>query len=86
MSKDDLVRFEGRVSTAAGGGTYKIVLEGNGVVVNARLSGKMRRFKIRILAGDRVTVAMSPTDLTHGLIVHRHKAGDMIPQNPSGGA
>ena len=72
MSRDDLVRLEGRVLEAIGGGGYKIELE-NGVAITARLSGKMKRFKIRVIVGDRVTVGVSPYDPSHGLIVHRHK-------------
>ena len=72
MSKDDLIRFEGQVSDATGGGNYKVTLE-NGVVVSARLCGNMKRFKIRIIVGDRVTVGVSPYDPTHGLVLHRHR-------------
>ena len=72
MSRDDLIRVEGKVSEATGGGNYVVLLD-NGVSVLARLSGKMKKFNIRILVGDRVTVAVSPYDLTHGLITHRQK-------------
>lgn len=72
MSKDDLIRLDGKVSDATGGGNYIVVLE-NGVTIMARLSGNMKRFKIRVLVGDKVTVGVSPYDSTHGLIVHRHK-------------
>jgi translation initiation factor IF-1 len=74
MSRDDLIRVEGKVSEATGGGNYVILLD-NGVSVTARLSGKMKKFKIRILVGDRVTVGVSPYDPSHGLITHRQKAG-----------
>jgi translation initiation factor IF-1 len=73
MSREDLVRLEGKVSDAVGGGNYVILLD-NGVSVTARLSGKMKKFKIRILVGDRVTVGVSPYDPTHGLITHRQRA------------
>ena len=73
MSRDDLIRLEGKVSDATGGGNYVVLLD-NGVSVTARLSGKMKKFKIRILVGDRVTVGVSPYDPTHGLITHRQKA------------
>ena len=49
---------------------YKIELD-NKLIVTARVSGKIRMNMIRILAGDRVTVEMSPTDLTHGIIKYR---------------
>lgn len=74
MSRDDLIRFDGLVTDASGGGNYFVKLD-NGVVVTARLSGKMKKFKIRILVGDRVTVGVSPYDPTHGLITHRLKTG-----------
>jgi len=73
MSREDLVKLEGKVSDAVGGGNYVILLD-NGVSVTARLSGKMKKFKIRILVGDRVTVGVSPYDPTHGLITHRQRA------------
>ena len=72
MSKEDLIRLDGKVSDATGGGNYQILLD-NGVTVTARLCGKMKRFKIRIIVGDRVTVGLSPYDPTHGLITHRQK-------------
>lgn len=73
MSRDDLIRLEGKVADATGGGNYVVQLD-NGVMVTARLSGKMKKFKIRILVGDRVTVGVSPYDPSHGLITHRQKA------------
>jgi len=72
LSKDDLIRIEGKVSDATGGGNYQVLLQ-NGVNISARLCGKMKRFKIRILVGDRVTVGVSPYDPSHGLITHRQK-------------
>ncbi len=72
MSKEDLIRLDGKVSDATGGGNYQILLD-NGVTVTARLCGKMKRFKIRIIVGDRVTVGLSPYDPSHGLITHRQK-------------
>lgn len=73
MSRDDLLRFDGLVSDATGGGNYVIRLD-NGVTVRARLAGKIKKFKIKVIVGDRVTVALSPYDPTHGLITHRLKA------------
>jgi translation initiation factor IF-1 len=72
MSRDDLIRIEGKVADATGGGNYIVLLD-NGVTISARLAGKMKKFKIRILVGDRVTVGMSPYDPTHGLITHRQR-------------
>lgn len=72
MSKEDLIRFEGKVFDLTGGGNYQILLD-NGVTITARLSGKMKKFKIKVLVGDRVTVGVSPYDPSHGLITHRQK-------------
>lgn len=72
MAKEDLVQIDGKITDLKGGGTYQILLD-NGVPVSARLCGKMKKFKIRIVVGDRVTVAVSPYDTSHGLIMFRHK-------------
>ncbi len=72
MAKDDLLSIDGKVVNLSGGGIYSITLE-NGIDVTAKLCGKMKRFKIKVVVGDRVTVGMSPYDPSHGLILHRHK-------------
>jgi translation initiation factor IF-1 len=72
MAKEDLVQFDGKVVDALAGGIYKIKLD-NGIEVLAKLCGKMRRFNIRVVVGDKVTIGMSPYDPTHGLIMYRHK-------------
>jgi len=72
VAKDDLANLEGTVTESKGGGTYIVRLE-NGHTVSAKLGGAMRRFKIRVIVGDRVTVGVSPYDPTHGLIRYRHK-------------
>jgi translation initiation factor IF-1 len=74
MSRDDLIKFEGKVADITGGGNYVVALD-NGMTITARISGKMKKFKIRIIVGDRVTVGVSPYDPTHGLITHRQKLG-----------
>ena len=73
MTKGDLVEMEGVVQEAMGGGQYRIRLDQGDVTVRAQLSGRMRRHHIRVLPGDRVRVAVSPYDLSHGLIVYRGK-------------
>ena len=72
MAKDDLLNVEGKISNLSGGGIYSVTLD-NGVEVAAKLCGKMKRFKIRVVVGDRVTVGVSPYDPTHGLILHRQR-------------
>lgn len=72
MSRDDAIEFEGIVSEVLAGGLFRIqVAEGHSVL--AHLSGKMRKFRIRIVLGDHVTVAVSPYDPTRGRIVYRSK-------------
>lgn len=72
MAKEDLVEMEGVVSEVLPSTMFRVTL-GNGVDVVAYASGKMRKHRIRILAGDRVTVEMSPYDLTKARINFRHK-------------
>ena len=70
MAKDDLAQLEGQVVDAAAGGIYKVKLE-NAIEISAKLCGKMRRFNIRVVVGDKVTVGVSPYDPSHGLITFR---------------
>jgi translation initiation factor IF-1 len=71
---DGKVLAEGSVIEALPSTQFKVRLD-NGHEVLAYLSGKMRKYYIRILLGDRVRVEMSPYDLTRGRIVYRHKKG-----------
>ena len=73
MSKEDLAQLDGKVVDALAGGLYKVELDPNKVVITAKLCGKIRRFNIRIVVGDRTSVGVSPYDPTHGLIMYRHK-------------
>ena len=72
MAKDDLIEFEGVVRDVLPDGLYRIELD-NGHDIIAYTAGRMKKFRIRILAGDRVTVEMTPYDLTKGRINFRHK-------------
>jgi translation initiation factor IF-1 len=72
MAKEDLVQLEGVVEEVLPNTMFRVKIE-NGPQVTAYASGKMRKFRIRILAGDRVTVEMSPYDLTKARIAYRHK-------------
>ncbi len=72
MSKEDLVELQGTVTEIFAGGHYKVSC-GEGHEVLAKLNGKMRRFRIRVIIGDRVTVGVSPYDLTKGFITYRAK-------------
>lgn len=72
MAKEDLVEFEGVVTQVLPDTRYRVTLD-NAVEIVAYVSGKMKQFRIKILAGDRVTLEMSPYDLTKGRITFRHK-------------
>jgi translation initiation factor IF-1 len=73
MARDDLVKVEGTVTDIAAGGIYRVKLDMNSQELNAKLCGKMRRFSIKVLPGDRVTLGLSPYDLSHGLILYRNE-------------
>lgn len=70
--KDDKILMEGTIVEALPGTQFKVELE-NGHTILAYLSGKMRKYYIRVLLGDNVTVEMSPYDLSRGRITFRHK-------------
>ena len=72
MPKDDHIEFEGAVTEVLAGGLFRVKLD-SGLAVLAHLAGKMRKFRIRIMPGDRVVVALSPYDLTRGRIVYRYR-------------
>jgi translation initiation factor IF-1 len=72
MAKEELLELEGTVTEVLPDTRFRVALE-NGAEVIAYASGKMRKFRIRILAGDRVTVEISPYDLTKARISFRHK-------------
>jgi translation initiation factor IF-1 len=72
MAKEELIEMEGTVQEVLPNTTFRVVLE-NGVEVIGYASGKMRKHRIRITAGDRVTVEMSPYDLTKARINFRHR-------------
>ena len=73
MAKSDLAQFDGTVTNLGAGGLYKIKLEKNETEVSAKLCGKMRRYNIQVVLGDRVTVGFSPKDLKTGLIIYRYR-------------
>jgi translation initiation factor IF-1 len=72
MPKEEAIEMDGTVEQVLPNTTFRVILV-NGHHVLATIAGKMRRFRIRVLAGDRVTVGMSPYDLTRGRITYRHK-------------
>jgi translation initiation factor IF-1 len=70
MAKEDHIEFEGTVIDTMPNTTFRVELE-NGHVVTTHISGKMRKNYIRILTGDKVTVQLTPYDLSKGRIVYR---------------
>ena len=72
LAKQDVIELEGTVLEALPNAMFKVKLA-NGHVILAHVSGKIRMHYIRILPGDRVTVEISPYDLTRGRITFRHK-------------
>ena len=72
MSKRDVIEVKGTVIDALPNAKFKVELE-NGHEIMAHVSGKIRMNYITILPGDRVTVELSPYDLTRGRITYRHK-------------
>jgi translation initiation factor IF-1 len=72
MAKEDVIEMQGEVEENLPNATFRVRLE-NGHVVLGHISGKMRMHYIRILPGDKVTVQLTPYDLTKGRIVFRAK-------------
>ncbi len=72
MAKEEAIQIDGKVVEPLPNAMFRVELE-NGLKVLAHISGKMRMHFIRILPGDKVTVELSPYDLTRGRIIYRHK-------------
>ena len=72
MAKEELLEFPGVVTELLPIATFKVKLENDHEII-AHTAGKMRKNRIRVLAGDQVTVEMTPYDLTKGRITYRHK-------------
>jgi len=72
MSKEDMIEFSGTVMELLPNAMFRVKLDNDHVVLG-HVAGKMRRFRIRILPGDRVRVELSPYDLDRARIVYRHR-------------
>lgn len=83
MAKEETIEMSGVVTMVLPDTRFRVTLE-NGVDVVAYVSGKMRKYRIRILAGDRVTLEMSPYDLSKARISFRHKDERGTPPKPAG--
>lgn len=79
--KEELIEFDGVVDEVLPNTIFRVTLD-NGRNVTAYASGKMRKHRIRILAGDRVTVEISPYDLTKGRINYRHREERLAAARP----
>ena len=73
MSKEDSIPAEGTVVDKLPNALFKVRLEAGEHVVLAQVSGRIRKHSIRILLGDRVSVELSPYDLSRGRITYRHR-------------
>jgi translation initiation factor IF-1 len=78
MPKEELIEFEGLVLELLPDARYRVQLDNEHILV-AYTAGKMRKNRIKTLAGDRVTVEVSPYDLTKGRVIFRHKDERAMP-------
>src|SRR6056297_858182 len=76
MAKEEVLEFPGVVSELLPNATFRVKLVNDHEII-AHTAGRMRKNRIRVLAGDRVTVEMTPYDLTKGRITYRFKSADM---------
>ncbi len=72
MSRDDLLKLDGVIVEALSGGNFSVKLVDDRIIT-AKISGRLRKFRISVIAGDKVTIGISPYDLSHGLILSREK-------------
>lgn len=72
MPKEDMIAMEGVVNEVLPDTRFRVALE-NGHIITAYVAGKMRKHRIRILAGDKVSIELTPYDLSKGRITFRHK-------------
>jgi translation initiation factor IF-1 len=79
MAKEDMLEFEGVVMEVLPDGRYRVKLDNDHLVV-AYTAGRMKKARIRTLAGDRVTVEMTPYDLDKGRLIFRHKDERAMPR------
>lgn len=82
MAKQEAIELEGLVTEVLPDQNFRVRLQNDHSVL-AYAAGKMSKFRIRVLVGDKVTVQLSPYDLSRGRIVYRHKSGEQRPQPPS---
>jgi len=73
MSKEDIIKIEGRVVEVLPNATFRVKIKDTEVIITATISGKIRKHNINILNLDRVELEMSPYDMTKGRITFRYK-------------
>jgi translation initiation factor IF-1 len=78
MTKEETLEFEGAVVDVLPDGRFRVQLD-NGHQIIAYTAGRMKRNRIKTIAGDRVTVEMTPYDLEKGRVIFRHKTGGPAP-------
>lgn len=83
MAKEELLEFEGTVDEVLPDGRFRVKLD-NGHTIVAYTAGRMKKNRIRSIAGDRVSVEMTPYDLEKGRITFRHSTGGPRPGGPGG--
>jgi translation initiation factor IF-1 len=71
VAKEEAMKMTGKVTEVLGNAMFRVKLENSEHLVTAYVGGKMRKFDIKIIAGDRVQLEMSPYDLTKGRIIYR---------------
>lgn len=71
MAKEESMKMHGKVTEVLGNAMFRVKLDNSEHLVTAYVGGKMRKFDIKIIAGDKVQLEMSPYDLTKGRIVYR---------------
>jgi translation initiation factor IF-1 len=72
IQKEEPIELEGTITESLGNSNFRVQISENHTVL-ARIAGRMRKYRIRVLPGDRVTVEVSPYDVTRGRITYRHR-------------
>jgi translation initiation factor IF-1 len=73
LAKEEAIKFNGDVVEVLGNAMFRVKLHDSGHLVTAYIGGKMRHHDIKIIAGDTVSIEMSPYDLSKGRIIYRNK-------------
>lgn len=85
MAKEDLITLDGKIEEMLPDGRFRVRLENDHLVI-VYTAGKMRKYRIRTLVGDRVQIEMSPYDMEKGRLVYRERVASMGPGGQRRGA